>query len=362
MRPDELYRHQVRSLEEYAMFMIDPHGKLLSWNAGVQVLFGYSEEEWLGKHGSVIFTPPEKAEEIFETEMKNARESGFSTDIRWHLRKDKTDFFANGFMNAIRDDRGELIGFAKIVSDETARKHLQDSLTESNEALEHFAQAASHDLQQPLRTMRSFSELLRRKFSGSLDEEAEQYLAFIASAAARMELLVRDLLAYSQNATEIDRPLSVALDEDLEAAISNLSQAIAESQAVVTHDALPSLPVDRGRMVRLFQNLVGNALKYRKPDDPPRVHVGAERSGAEWVFSVRDNGIGFDSAHASKIFAPFKRLHGPNEYPGTGIGLAICSRIVKAHGGRIWAKSEPGRGSTFFFTLPAQRGEFSKYG
>jgi PAS domain S-box-containing protein len=328
----------------------------------VQVLFGYSEDEWLGRHGSLIFTPPEKAEEIFKTEMNNARQSGFSTDIRWHLRKDKTDFFANGFMNAIRDEKGELIGFAKIVSDETARKNLQDSLTESNEALEQFAHAASHDLREPLRTMRVFSELLSRKYSGAMDEEAARYISFIASAAARMEALVGDLLVYSQNATDIDRPISVALDEDLETAISNLSEAIAESEAVVTHDALPSLPVDRGRMVRLFQNLIGNALKYRKPDEPPRVHVSAERKGAEWVFSVRDNGIGFDPAHASTIFVPFKRLHGPDQYPGTGIGLAICSRIVKAHAGRLWAEGKPGEGATFFFTLPAQRGEFSKYG
>jgi PAS domain S-box-containing protein len=362
MQPDELYRFQVRELEEYGMFMIDTRGILLSWNVGVERLFGYSEKEWLGMHGSLIFTPPEKAEAIFETEMENAREYGFSTDIRWHLKKDKTEFFANGYMNAVKDDKGEIIGFAKIVSDETARKHLQDSLTESKAAMEQFAYMASHDLQEPLRTMSAFSELLKRRYGGTLDEEADRYLSFIVSSAARMESLVEDLLAYARNATEIERPVSVALDEDLETAITNLSQAISESGAVVTHDALPSLPVDRGRMVRLFQNLVGNALKYRKPDEAPRVHIAAERQNAEWVFSVRDNGIGFDPEHASVIFAPFKRLHTSRDYPGTGIGLAICSRIVKAHGGRIWAEAATGKGATFFFTLPVQPGEFSKYG
>ena len=265
MQHDELYRYQVRELKEYAMFMMDPRGTVISWNAGVESLFGYPEADWLGKHGSIIFTPAEKAEEIFKTEMENARRYGFSTDIRWHLKKDKTQFFANGFMNLVTDDKGEVLGFAKIVSDETVRKQLQDSLTESNSALEQFAYAASHDLQEPLRTMATYSELLKQKYIGKLDPEAEQLLSFIVNAAARMKSLVGDLLEYAYNATELDRPISVALDEDLETAITHLSQAITESGAVVTHDALPCLAVDRGRMVRLFQNLVGNALKYRKP-------------------------------------------------------------------------------------------------
>jgi PAS domain S-box-containing protein len=360
--PEELYRFQVRQLEEYGMFMIDLSGILLSWNVGVERLFGYSEQEWVGQHGSLIFTPPEKAADIFETEMQNAREYGFSTDIRWHLKKDKQEFFANGFMNAVKNEKGEVIAYAKIVSDETGRKHLQDSLTESKSALEQFAYMASHDLREPLRTMSSFSELLKRQYSGALDERADQYLSFIVDAAARMESLVEDLLSYAENATEIEQPVSVALDEDLETALTNLSKSITDSGAIVTHDALPSLPVDRGRMVRMFQNLVGNALKYRKPDEAPRVHVSAGRQGAEWLFCVRDNGIGFEPEHAAAIFAPFKRLHASREYPGTGIGLAICSRIVKAHGGRIWAEAEPGKGATFFFTVPVQPGEFSKYG
>ena len=354
MKPEDFYRYQVRDLQDYAMFMIDPHGTLLSWNAGVEKLFGYAEAEWLGKHGSVIFTPPEKAEDVFESEMQKARETGSATDIRWHMRKDGTEFFADGFMNLIKDENGEVLGFAKIVSDETARKQLQDSLTESNAALEQFAYVASHDLQEPLRTMKTFSQLLTEKYAGNLDPETEQILSFIVNSASRMIILVGDLLAYARIATEAERPVSVALDEDLEAAISHLSQAIAESKATVTHDPMPTLPVDRGQMVRLFQNLVGNALKYRRPEEPPAIHIAAERRGPEWLFSVRDNGMGFDRRYASQIFSPFKRLHTAAEFPGTGVGLAICSRIVKTQGGRIWAESVPGEGSTFFFTLPAE--------
>ena len=356
MQPEELYRVQVRELEDYAMFMIDPQGTVISWNRGVERLFGFTEQEWLGQDGSIIFTPVENAREVFEAEMQKARETGSSTDIRWHIRKDKSEFFANGFMNLVKDGHGQVLGFAKIVSDETSRKRLQDSLTESNAALEQFAWMASHDLQEPLRTMGTFSQLLMRKYKGRLDEDADRILSFIVKAAARMKGLVEDLLIYARIATERERPASVALDEDLEAAITQLSHAIHESGARVTHDALPVVRADRGQMVRLFQNLVGNALKYRKQDVTPAIHIAAEAHGAEWIFCVRDNGIGFDEQYASLIFAPFKRLHPASEYAGTGVGLAICHRIVTGLGGRIWAESTPGEGSAFFFTLPAEHG------
>ena len=350
----DLYRMQVRELRDYAMFMLDPRGILTSWNAGVENLLGYSEQEWIGRHASIIFTPDDKAMEGCESEMRRAEQTGSATDIRWHRRKDGTEFFANGFMNALRDEEGLLLGYAKIMSDETARKLLQDSLTESNTALEQFAYVASHDLQEPLRTMTTYAQLLTKKYGAQLDADANRFLSFIVSASTRMSTLVRDLLAYARLATEEDQPSSIALDEDLEAALTHLNQAIEESSATVTHGPLPTLPVDRGQMVRLFQNLVGNALKYRKPDQPPKVHICAEIKGTDWVISIRDNGIGFDPKYAATIFAPFKRLHTAAEYPGTGVGLAICRRIVQAQGGRIWAESEPGVGTTFFFTLPVE--------
>ena len=350
----DLYRMQVRELRGYAMFMIDPAGIICSWNAGVEQLLGYSEEEWVGQHACKIFTPEEQAVEMCESEMRKAQETGSATDIRWHRHKNGTEFFANGFMNAIRDAEGTLIGFAKIMSDETARKQLQDSLTESNSALEQFAHVASHDLQEPLRTMGAYAQLLAKKYRGRLDADADTFLAFLVSGSARMTTLVRDLLAYARLTTEEERPSSIALDEDLEAALTHLAEAITESGACITHDPLPTLAVDRGQMVRLFQNLIGNAVKYRKQDQAPRVHISAELSATDWIISVRDNGIGFEPEYASAIFAPFKRLHTAEEYPGTGVGLAICRRIVQAQGGRIWAESELGKGTTFSFTLPVE--------
>src|ERR1700687_158853 len=186
----DLYRYQVREVSEYAMFMLDPEGHPLSWNAGVERLLGWSEEEWVGQHARMIFTPAEKAMEVCESEMRKALENGSATDIRWHRRKDGTEFFANGFMNVIYDDAGAVIGFVKIMTDETARKQLQDSLSESNAALEQFAYVASHDLQQPLRTMGDFAELLTTKYAGKIDPEADRYLSHIVKASQRMSGLI----------------------------------------------------------------------------------------------------------------------------------------------------------------------------
>jgi light-regulated signal transduction histidine kinase (bacteriophytochrome) len=168
-----------------------------------------------------------------------------------------------------------------------------------------------------------------------------------------MSALVQDLLIYARVQTEWDRPGSDSLDQVLETALSSLKTAIDESKAVVTHDPLPEIEADQGQMVRLFQNLLGNAVKYRKPDVAPQIHVSAKQQNSEWVIVVQDNGIGFDPKYAREIFAPFKRLHSRDRYEGTGVGLAICRRIVENHKGRIWAESKDGEGSTFFFTLPS---------
>lgn len=349
-RPD-LYQ-AVRELRQYAMFMADTSGTLTTWNAGVEQLLGYNEQEWIGRHSSVIFAPADSAMEACEAEMRHAGDAGEATADRWYRRKNGSEFFASSVSFPVRDRDGSISGYAKVIRDETDRKRSNDSLTAANEALERFASIASHDLQEPLRTMTAYGQLVTTRYAGKLDAEADQFLGFIVSAAKRLSDLVHDLLAYAQIPAKRNQPSPMPLDEGLETALGQLAESIHESGGLVTHDRLPVAMADRGQMVQLFQNLVGNAIKYRQLGRPAKVHISSECRDGQWIISVQDNGIGFDPQYASSIFVPFTRLNASNEYQGTGVGLAICRRIVEVHGGRIWAESSPGEGSRFRFTLP----------
>jgi PAS domain S-box-containing protein len=351
-----LYRLQIRQLKQYAIFFIDLDGRNRTWNAGVEHLLGYSEAEWIGSHACEIFTPADKAVELCNAEMQIAREQGWVSDIRWHRKKDGTELFANGVLSATCDSSQKLIGFTKIISDETARKRLEDDLIESNSALEHFAFAASHDLQEPLRTIGSYAELLVRQHKSELSQEGSEWLGFIVKAVERMNTLIQDLLTYARIGVEKETPVSISLDQDVELATSQLAHAIEESGAEVTHDPLPTVTAERSQMTRLFLNLIGNAIKYRSPGRRPLIRISARPEEKYWIISVEDNGVGFDQQYADIIFSPFKRLHG-QEYPGSGVGLAICRRIVERYGGRIWAESTPGRGSIFYFKLRQDAGD-----
>jgi PAS domain S-box-containing protein len=229
------------------------------------------------------------------------------------------------------------------------------ALLKANEDLGQFAYAASHDLQEPLRTMTTYAQLLARRYQGALDDHAHTFISNIVDGSRRMQMLVSDLLAFSQaqGAQLVLRPSDMS--QVLAAALANLRSSIDDTGATITHDALPLMTVDAARMSQVFQNFVGNAIKYRKPDERPRIHVSARKERSEcWVFSVQDNGLGFDNAYSDQIFGMFKRLHG-REIAGTGIGLAICKKIIESHGGKIWAASTPGAGSTFSFMLPDRR-------
>jgi PAS domain S-box-containing protein len=347
-----IYGAQIEQLKEYAFFFMDVDGRVRTWNAGVQHLLGYSAAEWINQHTSIIFTPADQAVTLCDSEMAIAREQGSASDIRWHRKKDGTELFANGVLSAVYDSSGKLQGFTKIISDETARKQLEDSLVQANAALEHFAYAASHDLQEPLRTIGSYAQLLLRQQGDRLNPNGHQYLAFITSAVSRMGNLIADLLAYARAGVENEPKVSISLDEEVEVALSQLAAAIKETGATVTHDPLPVVTAEQSHIGRLFLNLVGNAIKYRASDKAPRIRISAVIDDDRWVtISVADNGVGFAKDYAEKIFEPFTRLH-EKEYSGSGVGLTICRRIVNQWGGRIWAESKPGEGSTFFFTLP----------
>jgi signal transduction histidine kinase len=242
-------------------------------------------------------------------------------------------------------------------AEESTRRYAED-LKRSNQELEHFAYVASHDLQEPLRTVSSFSQLLARRYQGRLDASADEFIDFIVGGATRMQTLIQDLLSFSRIGTRGSMFAPVDYEEVLQAATHNLGRAISESGAVITHDPLPTLRADRAQSTQLLQNLFSNAIKFRRQEEAVRIHVAAARQNGAWQLSVRDNGIGIAPQFFDRIFVIFQRLHGREEYPGTGIGLAICKKIVERHGGRIWVESEPMRGSTFHFTIPDGRTDY----
>ena len=234
--------------------------------------------------------------------------------------------------------------------------HQADELKRSNADLEQFAYVASHDLQEPLRMVSGFTGLLKRRYGGKLDADADEYIEFAVSGANRMQSLINDLLSYSRVGREEVAAKAVDTQVALDQALANLQTAIEERKALVSCGQLPTVMANHGMLVRLFQNLIANALKFCKAERPI-VRIQAERRGGEWVLSVADNGIGIEPQYQDRIFLIFQRLHKQSEYPGTGIGLAVCKRIVERNGGRIWLESEPGKGTTFFFTLPATGGQ-----
>ena len=230
-------------------------------------------------------------------------------------------------------------------------RQAQEELLRSNRDLEQFAYVASHDLQEPLRMVAIFTQMLAERFRGKLDEETDRYMGFVIEGATRMQAMIEDLLAFSRIGRGGIQRVAIDCEQVLQKALGNLAGAIEESGARTNYEVLPVVVADPGLLLQLFQNLIGNAIKFRSPE-PPRIHVSAREKSTEWVFAVRDNGIGISPEYAENIFVIFRRLHTRQEYPGNGLGLAICKKVVEQHGGRIWVESQPGQGSTFLFTLP----------
>jgi len=246
--------------------------------------------------------------------------------------------------------QGSLVLKKHRETEKTLARQTQE-LARSNAELEQFAYVASHDLQEPLRMVKSYLQLIERRYKGRLDQDTDDFINFAVDGAERMRVLINDLLRYSRVTTQSSRLKTTASATVLDHVLANMKVAIEESGAVVTYDELPTVMADETQLTLLLQNLISNAIKFRKNGTPPEIHVGAQHTGGEWIFSVRDNGIGIEPEYSERIFMIFKRLHSGGEYEGTGIGLAMCKKIVERYGGRIWVESEADKGSMFYFTI-----------
>jgi PAS domain S-box-containing protein len=342
---------RLLDLSSDAILVRDGQDRILDWNRAAEKMYGFTREEALGKISHELLRT-EFSEPLPGIREILLRDGHWSGEL---IHASRTGSRINTLSRwvAERDNKGAVIRILESNNDITERVRVQEEVRRANQDLEQFAFSATHDLQEPLRSVKIYSELLAKRHGDTVDEEARKFITFVHSGATRMEMLVRDLLAYTQVAKS-DAPSETAdANEALNGALANLGGAISECGAQISADPLPSLPVHGMHLQLVFQNLIGNAIKYRSPDRPPLVHVGVELQDGHWLFAVTDNGIGIDPEYKENIFGLFKRLHTSDEYSGTGIGLAICQRIVDRYHGRIWVESEPGRGSTFRFKLPA---------
>jgi PAS domain S-box-containing protein len=356
---EQLYQKMVEEVEDYAILLLDREGYVLNWNKGAEKIKGYKAEEIIGRSFSVFYTEEARKTGHPLELIQKARDRGKAMEEGWRVRKDGTTFWGSIVITALHDEENQVIGFTKVTRDLTERKLAEDKLRQhlrqlefQNRELEQFAYVASHDLQEPLRTITSFVGLLDESYRGKLDPEADRYLRYVLEASERMRDLIKALLDYSRLGRE--RILeTVDCQKILEEVVSDLHTAIQETNAIIRAESLPTVSAFPTELKLLFQNLISNAIKFRKNTVAPEITVEAEKKGGGWEFSVADNGIGIEEKFLEKIFVIFQRLHPRTKYEGTGIGLAHCKKIAGLHGGEIWAKSEPGKGSTFYFTLKA---------
>ena len=477
---EERYQMLLDGVQNYAIFMMDTEGRILSWNAGAERIKGYSSDQIIGHNFSCFFPPEDIKRGRPEEVLRRAAASGRHEEQGMRMRKNGSRFLASVTVTALRDPAGNLRGFSefshdlseskesgakyrglleaapdamvvvnqageivllnvqaekqfgysrdelvgqkvkniipegfaeRLIADGTrsaaealaqqigtgieliarrkegsefpieimlsplesaegilvtaairdiserkkSEEHLLKTVGElkrSNEELQQFAYVSSHDLQEPLRMVASYTQLLAKRYKGRLDSDADEFIAFAVDGCNRMQGLIQDLLAYSRAGTTGKSLCEVSGEDALQGALTNLRITIEQSGALVSHDSLPAIRTDETQLTQVFQNLVGNAIKYRSAE-VPLVHVSATKNdGNEWIFAVRDNGLGIDPQYFERIFVLFQRLHGRNEFEGTGIGLAICKKVLERLGGRIWVESQLEKGSTFYFALP----------
>jgi PAS domain S-box-containing protein len=338
-----------------AIIITDTHGDIEWVNNTFSLLTGHGKADVLGKNMSFLFA---RGQNVYNDLCPKLNEANHHEVETWMHRKDDSEFPVELTLSAVRCDADMITHHVLEFSDITEFRHAREELvrrtkelSRSNQELEQFAYVASHDLQEPLRMVASYTQLIAQRYQGKLDSDADEFIAYAVDGATRMQAIINDLLVLSRVGTRNTAFARVDSKAALDKALANLRLIIGETGANIVCGCLPALYADGSQLTQLFQNLIGNALKFRG-DLSPCVEIDAERQDEEWVFHVRDNGIGIAPEYFERIFLMFQRLHSKREYPGTGIGLTICKKIVERHGGRIWIESEQGKGTTFYFSIP----------
>ncbi|WP_205509724.1 PAS domain S-box protein [Longitalea arenae] len=378
---EERYLRMTNEVEDYAIILLSKDGYIENWNKGAEKIKGYTAEEIIGRHFRLFYTQADQQLGLADKVLAEAREFGKSTYEGWRLRKDGTTFWGYTVLTALHDDKNDIIGFSKVTRDLTERKHAEDrlkmyaeqleqknrELERSNSELSSFSYVASHDLQEPLRKIQAFGNLIQARDVANLSDTSKDYFDRMVKAAVRMQNLIDSLLEFSRTTTARKNFEKTDLNVLLDEVKKELAHRIEEKKAVIESAHLPALTIIPFQFRQLLSNLISNSLKYSREDQTPVVSISATYIKAKdlhekaalpgkdyFRFMVADNGIGFEQEYAEKIFELFQRLHGRNEYSGSGIGLAICKKIVENHHGFMRAESEPGKGATFYFFIPVK--------
>ena len=352
-RSEQTFQLLVESIQDCAIFMLDPDGRVASWNAAAERIKGYRAQEIMGEHFSTFYPPDDVAQGKPQWALEIAEREGRHEDEGWRVRKDGTRFWANTVISPMRDLQGGLIGYAKVTRDLTQRRRAEQALAQTSQELERFSYSVSHDLRAPLRAINGYAQALWEDHVARLDDEGKRLLAVIRDSAKLGGELIDGLLSFSHLGRQALARAPVDVTALAESVVAELRQTQGSVAVEVVLSPLPPASGDAALLRHVLVNLIGNAFKFSVKRAHPKVEIGAEQHGSEVAYYVKDNGVGFDMQYAGKLFGVFQRLHRPDEFEGTGVGLALAQRIIQRHGGRIWAEGKVNEGATVRFTLPA---------